>query len=190
MKKATLLIAVLIVAAAPALGLACDAEKKAEATTASATPCAAKSGCPKSAAQAATLASNAESGCQKSAANLVAMAKDSGCSKTAALAAKAETGDEDAMKALIAMYKAEPVVAKSGDSEYTTAQLANGAAAGCQKSTAALIAAAKESGCPKTAALAEAAENGCEKSKAELIAKYSETDDEPTEANVASGSMK
>ena len=182
MKKVLLGIAVLAIVAAPVVGFACDSDKKIEATVASAgsAPCAASetagSGCCAKNAKAAALAANAEAGCQKSQAAMLAMAKDSGCAKTSALAAKAEAGDEEAVKTLVAMYKAEPAMAKT-DSQYTNAQLAEWAGAGCEKSTAALIAEAKASGCAKTSALAEAAEGGCQKSKEALIAKYSETED-------------
>jgi hypothetical protein len=158
------LIAVLAVALAPNIGLACDKEGKNVADNGAKAGCT-KTGCAKG-AKAAVLAAKAEAGCQESAAALIAMAKEASCAKTAALAAKAEAGDQNAKKAIIAMYKA------SDEAEPSLAELATWAEQGCKHSAAALIARAKASDCAETKALAAKAEAGNEKSKAELIAMF------------------
>ena len=116
------------------------------------------------------VAKSAGDGCTKSQAKLVAMAKDSGCEKTAALAAKAEAGDEKAMQALIAKNSG---CSKSNDHHGAeTAMLASNAKNGCSKSTAKLVAMAKDSGCSKGAAIAARVEEGDESAKQELIAMF------------------
>jgi hypothetical protein len=95
------------------------------------------------------------------------------------MAAKAEAGDKEAMTELLSTVKKHSAELAALEGEKPSmAQLAAYAENGCDKSTAALIAQAKASGCDKTAALASAAEGGCEKSKAKLIAMAKEENKE------------
>jgi hypothetical protein len=68
-------------------------------------------------------------------------------------------------------FAGEKAEHKCSEKAAELAALATKAEGGCEKSTAALIAKAKECGCEETAALAAKAEGGCEKSTAALIAK-------------------
>lgn len=184
-KYGLLLIAVVALTLAPAVGLAgagCAkhaADKDGQAVAAAdEKPCCAGHGCARTAAHAAMLASKAEGGCEKSAKELVAVAKNIGCEKAAALAAKAEQGDKEAHEALIAMFSA--ATEEAGEPSLT--MLASRASAGCDKSAAALIAAAQKAPCAQTSALAEKAAHGCAKSKAALIAMYQAENAETAEA--------
>jgi len=112
------LITILILAAAPAVGLACDKDKQ-TAEAGAAKPCcaAAAAECAGKApeechaamiAKAVRLASAAEGGCEQSMAELIALAKSSGHEEAVTLAASAEGGSEASKTALIALAKSKP----------------------------------------------------------------------------------
>src|SRR5262245_22252842 len=97
------LVTILVVVAAPALGLACDKDKQSAVAgakpccAAAAAECAGKS--PEEChaamiAKAVRLASAAEGGCEQSMSELIALAKGSGHEEAVTLAASAEGGSE------------------------------------------------------------------------------------------------
>jgi hypothetical protein len=191
LSRTVLVLTILAMVLVPAVGLACDADKKAAAVAEGKCPCGMDAAaCGQATASVATsdapaldenarLALAAEGGCKASASALIAVAKESGDAELAALAAKAEGGCSHSMAALTAKMKggATPAAATPSCAAVSTdmATLARLAQGGCQVSATKLIEMAKTSSDASLAALATQAEGGCEHSRQELIAQASKT---------------